>query len=236
MSSDCSSPTKEQVESAIERFGNITEASNFLNVSRFKTYRLLKKYSIPNVFLRATDEEIITLIKNFNHENPTGGEKLLTAYLVSKGIFIRRSKLRVLVKLHDVNYEERKNINTNKIVRREYRSPGVNFLWHADGHAKLVQYGIIIHGCIDGFSRYLIYLKASPNNKSVTVSRLMRDAVFEHGVPAHLRVDMGVENRKSAISMHLLRNDVAKPVIVGSSVHNQRQGKKLFFFALNLYN
>ena len=67
---------------------------------------------------------------SFNHENPKGGEKLLTSYLVSKGIRIRRSKLRVLVKEHDINYEERKKINSNF-------SPPVGFSWLKDIHLEV---------------------------------------------------------------------------------------------------
>jgi len=108
-------------------------------------------------------------------------------------------------------------------------------MWHADGYAKLVEYGIIIHGCIDGLSRYVIYMKASGNNKSVTVSRLMRDSFYRYGVPSHLRVDKGVENRKAAVMMDFLRGDVVKPVIVGSSCHNQRQGKQLLLLTYSTY-
>jgi hypothetical protein len=37
-------------------------------------------------------------------------------------------------------------------------NPGPNFAWHADGYDKLKPYGFPIHGCIDGFSRRLIWL------------------------------------------------------------------------------
>ena len=98
-------------------------------------------------------------------------------------------------------------------------------MWHLDGHAKLSEYGIIIHGCIDGFSRYILFMKASCNNKAVTVSRLMRDAFCCYGVPAHLRMDKGVENRKAAILMELLRGfEIISAVIIGSSHSNQKIG------------
>jgi len=112
-------------------------------------------------------------------------------------------------------------------------------MWHVDGHAKLSEYGIIIHGCIDGFSRYVVFMKASGNNKSVTVSRLMRDAFYTYGVPAHLRMDKGVENRKAAILMELLRgSEVKSAVIVGSSTSNQkieRQWKDVRYFVIQWY-
>lgn len=98
-------------------------------------------------------------------------------------------------------------------------------MWHLDGHAKLIEYGIIIHGCIDGYSRHIMFMRASCNNKAITVSRLMRDAFYRYGVPAHLRMDKGVENRKAAVLMELLRgNEIISAVIVGSSHSNQKIG------------
>ncbi|KAF8546217.1 hypothetical protein OG21DRAFT_1427723, partial [Imleria badia] len=37
--------------------------------------------------------------------------------------------------------------------RRKYRVKRPNALWHLDGHHKLIRWGIIIHGVIDGFCR-----------------------------------------------------------------------------------
>lgn len=44
------------------------------------------------------------------------------------------------------------------IFRRVYNVPGPNHLWHMDGHHKLIRYGLVTHGCIDGNSRVVIYL------------------------------------------------------------------------------
>ncbi|CAD6238477.1 GSCOCG00012537001-RA-CDS, partial [Cotesia congregata] len=46
----------------------------------------------------------------------------------------------------------------NKLRRRQYLSPGPNFLWHLDGYDKLKQFGFAIHGCVDGFSRKILWL------------------------------------------------------------------------------
>lgn len=39
------------------------------------------------------------------------------------------------------------------IKRRVYEAPQSNYVWNIDGHHKLIQWGIIIHGMIDGFCR-----------------------------------------------------------------------------------
>ncbi|KAJ6571526.1 hypothetical protein B0H19DRAFT_870972, partial [Mycena capillaripes] len=33
---------------------------------------------------------------------------------------------------------------------RKYSVPHSNYLWHLDGHHKLIRWGIVIHGIIDG--------------------------------------------------------------------------------------
>ncbi|KAJ7878461.1 hypothetical protein B0H13DRAFT_1577562, partial [Mycena leptocephala] len=39
------------------------------------------------------------------------------------------------------------------INRREYYSPRPNSVWHMDGYHKLIKWGIVIHGFIDGYDR-----------------------------------------------------------------------------------
>ena len=43
--------------------------------------------------------------------------------------------------------------------RRTYVFPGPNFSWHVDGYDKLKPYGFSIHGCVDGFSRRVLWLQ-----------------------------------------------------------------------------
>jgi hypothetical protein len=31
-------------------------------------------------------------------------------------------------------------------------------VWYHDGHHKLIRYGLVTHGCVDGYSRTIIYL------------------------------------------------------------------------------
>ena len=39
------------------------------------------------------------------------------------------------------------------------------------------------HGCIDGYSRKVMYLRAADNNRADTVLRLFQEAAEEHGLP-----------------------------------------------------
>ena len=80
----------------------------------------------------------------------------------------------------------------------------------------------MIHGGIDGYSRRIVYLHASSNNRADTVHRLFRSAVDECGWPSRVRSDKGGENVDVAKAMLSVRGTGRKSYITGSSVHNQR--------------
>ena len=84
----------------------------------------------------------------------------------------------------------------NKLNRRSYRSNGPNDVWHVDGYDKLKPFGFPIHGCIDGYSRKMIWLTyVKSNNDPYIVGKLYFGAVKELGkVPNRVRTDCGTEN------------------------------------------
>jgi hypothetical protein len=216
-------PSKEECENAIKVCDTFVKAASFLQINVRQLEYLRKKYEIAKE-VQISNETLVEEIIKFAAINPACGEKMRIGYLRGKGIKVTRRRHRQVVQTHDAdNHAIRCQRKQKRITRRAYSSPGVNFAWHMDGWHKLVAYGFVVHGCIDGFSRFLIFLHASTNNKSSTVARLFHDAVYEYGCPAHVRIDKGGENFRVAIMQSMMRDiDTVKSVIVGKSTHNQK--------------
>ena len=69
---------------------------------------------------------------------------------------------------------------------RTYNVAGPNALWHIDGNHKLIRWGFVIHGCIDGYSRFIIYLCCRTSNESMTVAQCFVDQIHKYGVPSRV--------------------------------------------------
>lgn len=117
----------------------------------------------------------------------------------------------------------------NRLSRREYKVPGSNFMWHMDGHDKLKPFGFAIHGAIDGFSKYLLWLEvATTNNNPDVIATYYLNALKKYGLPTVVRSDRGTENTSvECLQIALRFNDddyfaADKSFIKGRSVRNQR--------------
>ena len=86
----------------------------------------------------------------------------------------------------------------------------------------LIHWKIVIHGFVDGYSRFVLRLQASNNNRAETVGRLFASIVQERGYPSRVRGDHGVENLVVARMMEDFRGLGRGSYIWGKSVHNVR--------------
>lgn len=87
-----------------------------------------------------------------------------------------------------------------------------------------VTWKFVVHGVIDGFSRYIVSLRVATNNRKSTVAAFFMEAVdqLDRGLPLRVRGDRGGENRDVAKIMYRARGVDSGAFISGRSVHNQR--------------
>ena len=85
---------------------------------------------------------------------------------------------------------------SKSLKRRSYFSSGLNYTWHVDGFDKLKPYGFPIHGCVDGWSRKIIWLKVTKsNNHPDIITNFFLNCVEKlGGFPVKLRTDCGKDD------------------------------------------
>ena len=123
----------------------------------------------------------------------TTGRTYLGGYLKLLGLRIQRRRIRECVaRVEPANTALRWGI---VVSRRQYSVPWPNSLWHLDGQHSLIRWGLVIHGCINGYSRRIVFLRCSNDNLSQTVLELFLKAIENDGLwPSRIHVDYGVEN------------------------------------------
>ena len=118
----------------------------------------------------------------------------------------------------------------HRLESREYSVPGPNFIWHMDGCDKLKPYGVCIHGCIDGYSRRIMWLEVAATNKNIRlIVKYFIDCIRQvGGLPRVVRADCRTENVRVAAAQRFLRRDCAdglaghKSFMYGKSTSNHR--------------
>ena len=112
----------------------------------------------------------------------------------SKGYICRRHDVRQIVK--QLDSDSAKLRKRRRLSRRRYAADVPNFVWYLDGHDKLKPFGVSIHGCIDGFSRYLIWLEvASSDKKPELIAKFYLDPVKSlEGIPLQIKAYNGTEH------------------------------------------
>ena len=144
------------------------------------------------------------------------------------GLLVTRDLVASILQIVDPDGITRR-IN-RRLKRRKYFARGPNFLWHIDGYDKVKPYGIAIHGCIDGFSRKLIWLEAATtNNDPRLIGGYFMNAVEKlDGCPTIVRADCGTENGVTRDIQRYLRQTHTddfggdRSFLYGRSTANQR--------------
>jgi AraC-like DNA-binding protein len=110
------------------------------------------------------------------------------------GIYASKKQIKRCLRLADPD-NVRQRARKAAAMRYVYSVGGPRSLYHCDAHEKLAKlWGIWIHVCIDGYSRYIIYLKVTTDKASETVRQIFVEGCNEHGWASRCRWDKGTEN------------------------------------------
>ncbi|XP_056880216.1 uncharacterized protein LOC130520538 [Takifugu flavidus] len=181
-----------------------------------------KDYSSTNAIIRAIRLELRGPGQLFGYR---------TMWQVLKQKYnLRVKRDRVMNLLRELNPRGCERRARRRFVRRTYHSMGPNYMWHADGYDKLKPFGFALSGCIDGFSRKVLWLTWGPsNNDPSVIGHYFLSCVRNLSlVPMRLRTDCGTENGIMAAIQCTLRHhhrdyySGASSHMYGSSTNNQR--------------
>ena len=146
------------------------------------------------------------------------------------GIYVTRSTVMNIMRVIDPAGVETRA--SRSLKRRTYVSLGPNYCWHLDGYDKLKPFGFSIHGCIDGYSRKMLWLKSLRSNKNplLVANCYLKFLQDSNGkLPRLIRADHGSENVWVCTIQCFLRRIHNDPksgenaFLFGTSQANQRQ-------------
>ena len=199
------------------------DITKLLNVSRWTLQRRVSEFGLKEVtgFTAISDNDLDHLVRAFMQTHGTlVGYSLVAGHLRSLGYRIQRDRVRTSIARVDPSNSYIRWATV--ISRRTYSVPGPNSLWHQDGHHSLVTWGFVVHGAIDGYSRLIVFLSCSTNNRSDTVKDKFLQATERYEWPSRVRTDMGGENVGVWELMEAVHGENRGSYLAGSSTQNQR--------------
>lgn len=186
-------------------------------------HNYIKKHQMKSPrerYTNLTNAELEEKIRRINNEFPNSGANEVQAHLQNQGITVQRNKIRnTLATIDPIGTASRWS---RTIERRTYYVPTPNYLWHTDSHHKLIRWNFVIHGSIDGYSRFIPMLRVSINNLAKTALDFFFESIKSCGIPGRVRGDGGSEFNHVEAFMELANGESRGSFLRGKSVHNQR--------------
>ena len=215
--------SREQLMLLRSYFFSWSSIARIMGVSRWTVHRRVGDLEVPasfRTYSHIQDGSLQQMVQEELISMPRCGERYMQGALRRRGIWVQRWRVRdALIHLDPIGRACRW---AQQIPRRPYRVPHPNFLWHIDSNLKLRHWRFVIHGGIDGYSRLIVYLRCSNNNRASTVLVLFRESINVWSLPSRVRADDGGENIAVGDLMVHYRGEGRGSFITGPSVHNTR--------------
>ncbi|KAJ4947507.1 hypothetical protein JOQ06_009542 [Pogonophryne albipinna] len=198
--------------------------AKLLGVSSSTIFRRMREFglSVSELYSSISDEELDNVVISIKNDMPTAGYRMVKGRLLSIGLRVQWTRMAASMHRVDSIGILSRLASLGCVVRRTYSVRGPLSLVHVDTNHKLIRYNIVLFGGVDGYSRKVMYLGASTNNRASTAYGFFLEATQRHGVPLRVRGDQGVENVQIARFMFSVRGTDRGSFISGKSVHNQR--------------
>lgn len=118
----------------------------------------MRELGVHKAFAELSDEELDQLTREYKTKKPTSGLRYLRGHFRRYGLRVQKERVRRSLKRVDALGQA---LRTRLAIRRRrYTVPRPNYLWHGDGHHKLIWWGVVIHGFIDGYCRTASYFSS----------------------------------------------------------------------------
>ncbi|KAF3840333.1 hypothetical protein F7725_019050 [Dissostichus mawsoni] len=179
--------------------------AKLLGVSSSTIFRRMREFglSVSELYSSISDEELDNVVISIKNDMPTAGYRMVKGRLLSIGLHVQWTRMAASMHRVDSIGILSRLASLGCVVRRTYSVRGPLSLVHMDTNHKLIRYNIVLFGGVDRYSRKVMYLGASTNNRASTAYGFFLEATQRHGVPlsplvncVHFRVrgDQGVEN------------------------------------------
>ena len=180
---------QEQLELFLECGFTVPEMASMLGISVSTVKRRMTEYSLSvrQTYSNLSEEDLDGHVSEVLRLFPNCGYRRMLGFLSTRGLrvqeaMVRRSMLRV-----DPCGVLLRTLESHIIHRRGYNVYSPRALYHIDGNHKLIRWRFVTHGMIDGYSRMIIFLRCSTNNKASTVLSYFLGGIETYGLPSRVR-------------------------------------------------
>ena len=154
---------KDDLQRFLDMNFTANEIASIFHVSKSTIDRRISQFNLRAEIPRYTDitsNDLDNVVRDILGEFPNAGIRNLKGHLRARNIRVRWEDVRLsLWRVDPVGIFNRFIQQSVIHQRRVYSVAGPLALVHIDGHHKLIRWGLVVHGGIDGYSRKIFFSK-----------------------------------------------------------------------------